>query len=326
LATDYCVAWSALDARAAGFEVALIDDACRAIDLNGSLAAAWRQLQAAGGSGLTRRRRQRCGLALTTLCYHDLFPPRKDTGMRNTMKLTAAIACGLALSACGGGGSDDNNALPAPSSSIAACFTASSNVNYSMTPTTSSTIDPMMSSMKVSSGPGTFNGQTASLVQISERVYIQDGGWNESAYAVKSDGVYSLGHRRGGYDALPGSPKEVFCTTSPSTPIPLNLQPGQFFDNKAGSETCSNGTSSMTYPTRTTLVRFETITLAGKTFSNACHFQEQELTDEGRVDLSSSPVEMWFAPGYGLIKMIDEDGYTMQYSDRDQLASPLTPP
>lgn len=48
LATDYCVAWSALDARAAGFEVALIEDACRAIDLNGSLDAAWRDLHAAG--------------------------------------------------------------------------------------------------------------------------------------------------------------------------------------------------------------------------------------------------------------------------------------
>ena len=48
LATDYCVAWSALDARAAGFEVALIEDASRAIDLNGSLDAAWQQLHAAG--------------------------------------------------------------------------------------------------------------------------------------------------------------------------------------------------------------------------------------------------------------------------------------
>jgi len=48
LATDYCVAWSALDARAAGFEVALIEDASRAIDLNGSLAAARQQLHTAG--------------------------------------------------------------------------------------------------------------------------------------------------------------------------------------------------------------------------------------------------------------------------------------
>ena len=48
LATDYCVAWSALDARTAGFEVALIEDASRAIDLNGSLEGAWRDLHAAG--------------------------------------------------------------------------------------------------------------------------------------------------------------------------------------------------------------------------------------------------------------------------------------
>ena len=48
LATDYCVAWSAQDARAAGFEAAVIEDACRAIDLNGSLARAWADMAAAG--------------------------------------------------------------------------------------------------------------------------------------------------------------------------------------------------------------------------------------------------------------------------------------
>ena len=48
LATDFCVAWTALDARKAGFDVAVIEDACRAIDLNGSLAAAWKQMAAKG--------------------------------------------------------------------------------------------------------------------------------------------------------------------------------------------------------------------------------------------------------------------------------------
>ncbi|MGU9956115.1 MAG: bifunctional nicotinamidase/pyrazinamidase [Arenicellales bacterium WSBS_2016_MAG_OTU3] len=38
LATDFCVAFSALDAKSEGFDVVLIEDACRAIDLNGSLA------------------------------------------------------------------------------------------------------------------------------------------------------------------------------------------------------------------------------------------------------------------------------------------------
>ena len=47
LATDFCVAWSALDAREAGFQAAVIEDACRAIDTAGSLARAWADLHAA---------------------------------------------------------------------------------------------------------------------------------------------------------------------------------------------------------------------------------------------------------------------------------------
>jgi nicotinamidase/pyrazinamidase len=48
LATDFCVAWSALDARNAGFEAAVVEDACRAIDTAGSLVRAWADLHAAG--------------------------------------------------------------------------------------------------------------------------------------------------------------------------------------------------------------------------------------------------------------------------------------
>jgi nicotinamidase/pyrazinamidase len=48
LATDYCVSWSALDARRFGFRAAVIEDASRGIDLNGSLAAAWKDMQKAG--------------------------------------------------------------------------------------------------------------------------------------------------------------------------------------------------------------------------------------------------------------------------------------
>jgi nicotinamidase/pyrazinamidase len=48
LALDFCVAWSALDARAAGFDAIVIDDACRAIDTNGSLDRALRAFADAG--------------------------------------------------------------------------------------------------------------------------------------------------------------------------------------------------------------------------------------------------------------------------------------
>lgn len=48
LATDYCVAYSALDAARLGFKATVLEGACRAIDLNGSLADAQGQMRAAG--------------------------------------------------------------------------------------------------------------------------------------------------------------------------------------------------------------------------------------------------------------------------------------
>ena len=48
LATDFCVAYSALDAARLGFGVTVLEGACRAIDLHGSLAEARGLMQAAG--------------------------------------------------------------------------------------------------------------------------------------------------------------------------------------------------------------------------------------------------------------------------------------
>ncbi len=45
LATDYCVHYSAMDARQLGFRVCVLEDACRAIDLDGSLATALQAMQ-----------------------------------------------------------------------------------------------------------------------------------------------------------------------------------------------------------------------------------------------------------------------------------------
>ena len=47
LATDYCVAYSALDAAKLGFAATVLMGACRAIDLNGSLAEAKDKMRAA---------------------------------------------------------------------------------------------------------------------------------------------------------------------------------------------------------------------------------------------------------------------------------------
>jgi nicotinamidase/pyrazinamidase len=48
LATDFCVAWSALDARKAGFGALVIEDATRGIDTGGSLGKAWADMLGVG--------------------------------------------------------------------------------------------------------------------------------------------------------------------------------------------------------------------------------------------------------------------------------------
>jgi nicotinamidase/pyrazinamidase len=48
LATDFCVNWTAQDAVRQGFETIVVEEACRAIDLDGSLDRAWAEMTALG--------------------------------------------------------------------------------------------------------------------------------------------------------------------------------------------------------------------------------------------------------------------------------------
>ncbi|MBT0727857.1 bifunctional nicotinamidase/pyrazinamidase [Rosenbergiella australiborealis] len=53
LATDFCVGWTAIDAAKAGLSTWVVEDACRAIDLNGSLSRAKQAMQEAGVKFIT---------------------------------------------------------------------------------------------------------------------------------------------------------------------------------------------------------------------------------------------------------------------------------
>ncbi|MCG2607964.1 bifunctional nicotinamidase/pyrazinamidase [Acinetobacter sp. SM34] len=48
IATDFCVAWTAIDACKLGFKTYVISDATKGIDLHGSLQHAWQDMLAAG--------------------------------------------------------------------------------------------------------------------------------------------------------------------------------------------------------------------------------------------------------------------------------------
>ena len=55
IATDFCVAWTAIDACAAGFDSYVVVDACKAIDMNGSLQHAWQDMLRAGVKRISSR-------------------------------------------------------------------------------------------------------------------------------------------------------------------------------------------------------------------------------------------------------------------------------
>ncbi len=54
LATDFCVALTALDAREAGFETFVVADAVRGIDIDGSVDQAWSRMMASGAHRITQ--------------------------------------------------------------------------------------------------------------------------------------------------------------------------------------------------------------------------------------------------------------------------------
>lgn len=55
IATDFCVAWTAIDASKAGLKSYVIIDACKAIDMNGSLQHAWQEMLASGVQRISSR-------------------------------------------------------------------------------------------------------------------------------------------------------------------------------------------------------------------------------------------------------------------------------
>lgn len=56
LATDFCVKWSVLDGIKEGFNVHIVEDAVRGIDLKGSLDQAWKEMKEAGVQVVTSKK------------------------------------------------------------------------------------------------------------------------------------------------------------------------------------------------------------------------------------------------------------------------------
>jgi len=202
----------------------------------------------------------------------------KATHLLITLPITAAV---LALSGCGGDG--DDNATSG--GTIISCFSANSTVNYALSTVSSSMTAPSSTSSgnstsanKSTVGPMTYNGQYVTGQTFS---FPNTNVTTTTYWQVTRSGVTMLATVTGNGTAV-----------TDGTVIPQNMQPGQAVSNSSNNITA-------------TFVGYETLTLAGKTFKNTCHFQES--------DNQGGQVDAWYASGYGSIQQTSSSG-TTQYN------------
>ncbi|MCL2831282.1 MAG: hypothetical protein FWD77_11220, partial [Betaproteobacteria bacterium] len=158
---------------------------------------------------------------------------------------------------------------------IAACFSADRTITYAITGNGSNAVSRTI-------GPTIYNGQAA----IKSTDYTSNGSVVSSEYSAitSSDVVYLAGDFGGGV-LLSYTPQMVLAH--------LSMQPGSSFDQRnvmAGSAQVD---------THTVFVGYETLTLAGKTFSNVCHFRNTRAMSGAGITTAD---DAWHAPGYGVIK------------------------
>jgi hypothetical protein len=120
---------------------------------------------------------------------------------------------------------------------------------------------------------------------------------------ITSSGIVMHDDITHGTGIVDGEPVSITLTITNDTPhvLPLDMKPGQTVTYQWHATTTANG-MTVVGPTMTsteTLVGFETLSIAGKTFTNVCHFKH-----------TNSDTDSWVAPGYGGIRTIfhDADG------------------
>jgi hypothetical protein len=204
-----------------------------------------------------------------------------------------ALALTCTLGACGGGGGDSSpggggsGGGQTQAASISACLTANKTVSFAVKGINLSA--NMVAPYKNTTGPMTYNGQPT-----TGQMWFYSG-----AQVVTRTQVWTVTNSGVTFIAWVAAMPDGSVTVGPiNETYPSNMSPGQSVNFTAQQD---NGTFNGTE----TLVGFETITLAGKTFTNTCHTRN---VVNGTVNNDG-----WYAPGYGIIKIVYYDGSTYQY-------------
>ncbi|MCL2830511.1 MAG: hypothetical protein FWD77_07220 [Betaproteobacteria bacterium] len=118
--------------------------------------------------------------------------------------------------------------------------------------------------------------------------FNQDASQNSTAYYEIRDGGVFLSDR-----VYTNGNVFLYCSGNCQV-MPLSAQPGQSFDALFSLN------DTVTYQQHTTFVGTETLTLAGKVFSNVCHLRLHSTMPAAPGIYTDA--DEWYAPGYGLIK------------------------
>jgi len=160
--------------------------------------------------------------------------------------------------------------------SIVACFTADRTVNFKMT------------ALNVPSGGVPVNRSTVGPMTQGGRdvtgqkfFYTRGSTTYEEAnyWTIASNGMTGVARVNADGSVTPSS-----------TFYPQDMSPGQIVNGSNNS--------------RSTFIGFETLSLGGKTFSNTCHFNV--------VDPQVN-TDLWYAPGYAVVKQTYPSGLVVQY-------------
>jgi len=180
------------------------------------------------------------------------------------------------------------SAPPPASGSIKACFTVpAAGVRYGYSSinapgTNPITIYPV--SVVLRQVPYTYNGQS---VTAAEAVATYTDGKTETVHwTLTSNSVIEI--------------DKVSLHTNSTQPSGL-----EYPDNMQVGQTVQSPTDHSS----ATFAGYENLTLAGKTFANTCHFSYSDPTTN-----NATAGDVWYAPGYGLIKQVTSAGWTLQYS------------
>ncbi|WP_140629942.1 hypothetical protein [Methylibium rhizosphaerae] len=211
---------------------------------------------------------------------------RTSRTQSQTLFLVSALCA--AVAACGGGDDDTPVTTPTPvTATFAGCFELTPGVSYTQTDPDDNVSDRVLVVKE------TFEGvERTGVLDFSD---LTDHRRSVSYWSQESNGIRFWGSQAFNLDG------SVFykSVSSDGAVLPLTLQAGQAVTLDYTDTVTSGGqTTTKAEHEKWTFVGFESLTLGGKVFADAC-----KVTIVDPTDPEDRPSTAWFAKGFGVIRV-----------------------